>query len=217
MALFLASGMFVIVSTQPRSKPSVEVHYHRPVVATRLISWYLILFFSTLSHCGDNRDIVLFSWENNNIDIWVAKLSDFEYSDDVVTPNEDPSMWQVFIDRPRDSMIMFGMRLASSKCKIRLWDWTSLWRTFVLATGQLNEVDRFRFNYSVRPYAGWTVLPHAGLGIRQVESFVQSIWWPFVDRRWGIHGSSEVDAFVRVRNMTLGSGRCTKIFGVSTS
>lgn len=57
---------------------------------------------------------------------------------------EDPSMLCVFLDLLNDSVIIFGISFASSKCKVLLQGWIGS-KPILVAREQLGEVDRFRY------------------------------------------------------------------------
>lgn len=91
-------------------------------------------------------EIVLSSCKNSAVDICPdRKLSDLEYTDDVVRRSESPRKFQVFFDRVNNSVSAFGIHFAPSKCKI-------LSPNVVLARGQLNEVDRLIISHLVVVY-----------------------------------------------------------------
>lgn len=79
----------------------------------------------------------------NGTDICSHKnLSDLEYSDDVALVSEDPTNLQVSLDRVNDSVGMYRMRFAPSKCKMRLSNWIGSKPDLFLAREKLSEMSK---------------------------------------------------------------------------
>lgn len=82
--------------------------------------------FLVNSVSGTITEIALLLCGNSGTDIWsVKKLSHPEYLDDIVLVSEYPSKLQAFILRPKDSIVMFGMCLKPTRCKMLLQNWTA--------------------------------------------------------------------------------------------
>lgn len=57
--------------------------------------------------------------ENSGIDVFPhRKMTDMEYAVAVVLLSEDPSKFEVFIDRLNNNVYRFGVRFATSKSKV---------------------------------------------------------------------------------------------------
>lgn len=87
-------------------------------------------------------EIIPSSCENSGIDIYSeGKRSDLKYAGDAVLLSEDPRSFWFLLDRLNDSIVMFGMRFISPKCKISSQDLTSTKPNLVLAGEELDDAD----------------------------------------------------------------------------
>jgi hypothetical protein len=77
------------------------------------------------------------------------KLTDIEYADDIALLSSSSSNMQIMLNRLNDTVGLYGMRFAPSKCKVLLQDWVGPSPTFVLAGSSLETVDRFTYLGSV--------------------------------------------------------------------
>lgn len=69
-------------------------------------------------------EMVVSSWGNYGIDIWPdSNLADLEFADDFLPLNEHSGRLQGFFDLLVDSIDIFGMLFAFSKCQMLLEDW----------------------------------------------------------------------------------------------
>lgn len=90
--------------------------------------------------------IILSSCESKAVNISSdKKLSNLKYRDDCVILGEDPRNLLVFLDSLNDSIGMFGMHFAPSRCKMLLQHCIGSKPNLVFADGVLGVVDRFNY------------------------------------------------------------------------
>lgn len=97
------------------------------------------------------------SGENNGTDNSSDKnLSDSEYADNFVLMNEDPCMFEVFLDRLNDSFSMARMRFALSEGIVLFTDWIGLQEHLVLAVKELDGLNKFSYLVRIKLADGCT-------------------------------------------------------------
>ena len=92
----------------------------------------------------------LSSCEDSGIELLPGgKLSDLEYADDIVLLSEDPGKLQALLNCLSNSVGMFGMRFAPSKCKMLLQDWVDSTPNLTLSGEEIEAVDKFCYLGSI--------------------------------------------------------------------
>lgn len=84
------------------------------------------------------------SSESSGIDVCSGRnLCDFECLDEAELVCNDPNNFQTFLSHLSDSVFMFRIRFAPSNCKSLSQNWIGSKSNTVLATIQVDEMDRF--------------------------------------------------------------------------
>lgn len=110
---------------------------------------------------------------------------------------------------------MFGMRFASSTCKMLSQDWIVAKPNLVLAGEQLGDADRFSyFNSGIPPSGRISEQAEGPTDIHEIGASVASSCHPVMDQISRIRSSNESGIVLRLRHMATESRRYAKNFGL---